>query len=118
MLALERRRENRRRYYRLNKSRENEMARAWKRKHPDLVRGYTAAQRKRQRDSLAGRAKPIACAGWSGTQKAIHWDHCHKCKKFRGWIHGRLNRVLGLVHDDPKILRLLAEYLERHQCSI
>ena len=41
-------------------------------------------------------------------------DHCHKTNKVRGYLCNNCNVTLGKVKEDPKILRKLAEYLEKH----
>ena len=41
-------------------------------------------------------------------------DHCHKSRKNRGIVHGKCNKGLGLFDDDPNLLRLAADYLEKH----
>ncbi len=54
-----------------------------------------------------------------------HWDHdkgrskhrgwiTNSSADFRGWICGRCNRALGCAGENPKILRALAEYLEKN----
>lgn len=42
----------------------------------------------------------------------ICMDHCHKKSLFRGWLCHNCNCALGYVHDSPKLLRALADYLE------
>lgn len=44
-------------------------------------------------------------------------DHDHETGQVRGFIKGRFNRGLGLLKDNPSLLRASAEYLERHQCT-
>lgn len=47
-------------------------------------------------------------------------DHDHQCcpklpscgKCVRGLLHGKCNTALGMLKDDPTVLRLAAEYLE------
>jgi hypothetical protein len=39
-------------------------------------------------------------------------DHCHRTGRFRGWLCRSHNRALGLLGDDPGMLRAAAEYLE------
>lgn len=58
------------------------------------------------------------------TLKAWHVDHDHHCKRHseerscehcqRGILCRRCNNLLGIVRDNPKILRQLADYLEAH----
>lgn len=40
-------------------------------------------------------------------------DHDHNTGMVRGFLCDRCNVVLGRVKDDPKLLRQLAEYLEK-----
>lgn len=40
------------------------------------------------------------------------FDHDHANGKFRGWICRRCNLVLGMVKDNPILLRNLALYIE------
>lgn len=40
-------------------------------------------------------------------------DHDHLTNEVRGTLCSNCNRALGLVHDSPKVLRNLADYLER-----
>ncbi len=42
-------------------------------------------------------------------------DHDHETSAVRGVLCKDCNLILGWVNDDPQRLRLLAEYLERHQ---
>lgn len=66
----------------------------------------------RRMGELAGRPRPDTCE-LCGSDGRICFDHCHKSEKFRGWICHRCNSVLGLVRDDAKLLRDLADYLEK-----
>jgi predicted RNA-binding Zn-ribbon protein involved in translation (DUF1610 family) len=54
---------------------------------------------------------PGVCSICSNTVR-VSFDHNHTTGKFRGWLCINCNTVLGLVHDDSKRLRELAEYLE------
>jgi hypothetical protein len=76
------------------------------------------AKRHAEKIAVAGRPKPAhceLCGEKSGL--AVVFDHCHKTGQFRGWICDRCNRVLGLVYDNPKLLRKMAKYLETKQKS-
>lgn len=41
-------------------------------------------------------------------------DHCHTTGKIRSLLHSRCNTGFGLFQEDPAVLRLAAEYAERH----
>lgn len=56
---------------------------------------------------------PSICQVCGGSYK-ISLDHCHVTATFRGWLCDGCNRALGNVKDDPKVLRALADYLEKH----
>ena len=79
--------------------------------------------RQRQRDAqdaAMGRPRPDRCevcneAGyWRGRSPHIVFDHCHATGKPRGWLCDRCNKLLGLVKDNPVLLRKLTAYLEHH----
>lgn len=42
-------------------------------------------------------------------------DHIHATGKFRGWLCDRCNRTLGLMKDDPALLRKMTDYIEKAQ---
>lgn len=46
---------------------------------------------------------------------ATSWviEHCHVTGKFRGIVHHVCNVSMGQANDDPKLLRKLADFLER-----
>ncbi|MFI5397590.1 MAG: endonuclease domain-containing protein [Candidatus Binatia bacterium] len=51
------------------------------------------------------------CAICGGTHR-ICLDHDHKTGAFRGWLCNACNRALGMLKDDPAILRRAADYIE------
>lgn len=61
--------------------------------------------------------KPEICdvCGRTPTNKGLHFDHCHKTGKFRGWLCHHCNIGLGNAKDDPAICRAWADYLERNK---
>lgn len=65
---------------------------------------------------LAGRPKSDQCeaCGIFGKdlKKGLCFDHDHNTGKFRGWLCGRCNTVLGLSKDSPEILSALIKYLK------
>lgn len=50
-----------------------------------------------------------------GTAADLFVDHCHATDKIRGALCRSCNLALGMVKDQPELLRTLAAYLERHQ---
>lgn len=59
------------------------------------------------------------CAICKTTDKRSPWgewpiDHCHATGVVRGLLCGSCNRALGLLADDPEIMRAAAAYVERH----
>ncbi len=42
----------------------------------------------------------------------FHIDHCHYTGNFRGFLCPKCNQGMGLLGDDPAILRAAADYLE------
>lgn len=40
-------------------------------------------------------------------------DHCHRSGRVRALLCNRCNTVLGLANEDPAILRMLADFIER-----
>lgn len=42
---------------------------------------------------------------------ALSWDHCHKSGELRGLLCNLCNAGIGMLRDDPKILRAAIRYL-------
>lgn len=47
-----------------------------------------------------------------GKKRALHVDHCHKSGKIRGLLCHQCNVSIGLLKDDPAIIRSLLLYVE------
>lgn len=85
---------------------------------PEAQRRRALKHRKKKRDEqdrIAGRDKAALCELCNEKHGRIVFDHCHNTGKFRGWICDRCNKVLGLVYDNPRLLKKLATYLKGHQ---
>jgi hypothetical protein len=80
-------------------------------KHQELkAQKDWAAQEKK-----AGRQRPLVCEICAEPEpkgRKLHFDHCHKSGRFRGWLCNRCNKALGMARDDPEILVRMAAYLE------
>ena len=74
---------------------------------------YYVKRDRARKEKKAGRPKPEVCEE-CGRAGVICYDHCHKTKKFRGWLCRKCNLVLGLVDDNPETLSKLIKFLKRH----
>lgn len=101
----------------------NHYAATWRMENPDAGKRvhrtyWTKIQEKRAIE--LGRPKPDHCEmcgkdGYGQGNKpriGICFDHDHETGKARGWLCDRCNKVLGLVKDDPDLLRKMIAYLE------
>ena len=55
------------------------------------------------------------CGNPDPTYSRLSLDHCHTSKKFRGFLCGKCNHLLGDSNDDIKILQKAIEYLLKFQ---
>lgn len=110
---------------------------AWRRVHPAYKAAYRRAhydpdiERNTQLRAKFGlsRQEYLAllaaqggrCAICGTTEPGGRWgtgfplDHDHVTGKTRGILCTRCNRLLGMMGDDPALLRAAAEYLERRR---
>lgn len=58
--------------------------------------------------------KCAVCCREPSLGRGLHVDHDHKTGKIRELLCTNCNLTLGLVHDSPSWLRMLARYLEKH----
>ena len=56
------------------------------------------------------------CAICTEPLEPPHIDHDHVTGRIRGLLCGKCNKALGLVGDQPAMLRVAAEYLEVVAC--
>lgn len=68
--------------------------------------------KKKRRESKAGRPKPEICEACNQPHNKIVFDHCHTNGHFRGWICDDCNVALGRVKDNIDTLLKLAKYLQ------
>lgn len=62
-----------------------------------------------------GRCAIPSCRRLPQPEKTLHIDHSHKTGAVRRLLCHRCNTAIGLLSDDPAILRDLADYLEEFQ---
>jgi hypothetical protein len=102
-------------YRKLNPEKSLQTLLDWQKRNPEKVsiriRVGNAARRRRKQDLLAGRPRPETCEV-CGSPGRISWDHNHATGKFRGWLCGCCNSILGFARDSFSQLRLLANYVE------
>lgn len=105
-----------------NKDRRLEIAARERANHPERIKFHnrkdpdrSSRYRLRNGERLLGRPRPETCEipGCGNTGK-IHFDHCHKTGKARGWLCFNCNAALGHLRDRPEVLRALADYLDAH----
>lgn len=53
------------------------------------------------------------CAICKLNKKPLAIDHCHSTNKVRGLLCRSCNQGLGLMKDEPKLLKAAIKYLER-----
>ena len=95
----------------------------WRDENPDeLKQSQRRTRRKREYgvsredyDSmlLEQNNKCAICKDTIGYEAAV--DHDHKTGKVRGLLCGKCNSGIGLLKDNPEILRSAAKYLDQHQ---
>jgi hypothetical protein len=93
-----------------------ERARAKRRNDPEGQRIRSArfkARKVAEQVAVAGRPPPDTCELCGEFHLRIVFDHCHQRGHFRGWLCDRCNKVLGIIKDDPGLLRKMADYLEQ-----
>ncbi len=87
---------------------DNSKSRNWK--------GGVSPQNKRKN---APRPMPEKCEVCNRDKKVstkgLHYDHCHKTGKFRGWLCFKCNVALGMVGDSVDILEKLIIYLKNNE---
>lgn len=51
------------------------------------------------------------------TDKPWHVDHCHRTGAVRALLCPQCNQGIGLLRDDPDLIRAAADYVEKHQLA-
>jgi len=50
-----------------------------------------------------------------GRKERWHIDHDHVTGQVRGLLCGKCNSAIGLLQDDPEIIRAAAKYVMKHR---
>ncbi|MFE7072715.1 endonuclease VII domain-containing protein [Streptomyces sp. NPDC057620] len=64
--------------------------------------------------AVCGKGEPNA-HGRTGKQFRLAVDHCHETGAVRGLLCQKCNRAIGLLGDDPVLMRKAISYLLRHR---
>lgn len=124
--ALERARQPKRNVARANNPEQSRARwRAYRDRHIDkfkerdrvsgIRRHYGMTDHDYQKKLVAQNGVCAICRRVCKSGRALAVDHCHKSGRIRDLLCGGCNGGLGLFKDDPALLRLAAEYLEKHQ---
>lgn len=73
-------------------------------------RGFTS----NDYDALLLKQEGVCAACGQPQKRYLHVDHDHKTGKVRGLLCTNCNAALGLLHDDPAIIRKLLQYILLH----
>ena len=70
---------------------------------------------------LVSQGGVCALCGRPPAKRALAVDHCHACGRYRKWLRLSVRGLLcsncnrGLFRENPALLRLAAEYFQRHR---
>lgn len=64
---------------------------------------------KKQKNNCAICEKPFS------KKEKNYIDHCHKSGKVRGIVHGRCNILLGFSKENIETLKMVIQYIKKHQ---
>lgn len=53
----------------------------------------------------------------TGCNSVFHVDHNHETGQVRALLCGKCNKALGLLNDDPELMRRAANYVEKYNAS-
>lgn len=79
------------------------------------LRKYGITQHEYERLLQRQGARCAACATDSPGAKGWNIDHDHRTGRVRGLLCMGCNTALGLLNEDPSVIRALASYAEMHQ---
>ncbi len=77
--------------------------------------GITTAQYFEMLEAQGGGCAVAGCNRPRLIKRTWPVDHCHATGKVRGILCQQCNTALGLAHENPELLRAMADYVEHHQ---
>ena len=94
-----------------------EYQRSWKARNPDYMKGYSLQKNygitAEEYDALfEAQGGVCAICGSPPTKRLLDTDHCHATGRIRGLLCSPCNVAVGMVKEDPKIVRALLSYIE------
>jgi hypothetical protein len=110
MMTKEERSVYRKEYYIKHKARDNALNREWKRTKRLSRYGLTREQYEHMYTVQSGKCA-ICDKTIAGSKSTI--DHCHSTGRVRGLLCIQCNTILGMAHDDVRILRHAINYLAK-----
>jgi len=83
----------------------------------DLLKSYGLTLEDYERMVARQRSRCAVCRRKRPASDKREWaiDHDHVTGQIRGLLCDRCNRAIGLLRDEPKILRAAVQYVERHR---
>ena len=54
------------------------------------------------------------CGKAEAENKRLAVDHCHRTGKIRSLLCGKCNKAIGLLDDDPELMKQAIEYMRKH----
>lgn len=107
---------NSRSYYQANKSKIKQQAKEWRKRNPNKARDIQLKKYGITWEDyyLIFTEQEGLCAicGYFSDKKTLHVDHDHSTGKVRGLLCRKCNVALGMLQDDPNILKRAAAYVE------
>lgn len=85
------------------------------RREARLLKKYGIASSVYEAMSEEQQGKCAICTEVIEDRSLFHVDHCHSTGKVRGLLCSRCNQAIGLLRENPNIIRRAASYVERHQ---
>jgi hypothetical protein len=113
-------------HYTTNKEKVNAAAKVWHVSNPEKARAAYAKHRyglphwlyptvrARLLCDICHQPEPERIDPRTGQQLPLSIDHDHASGEIRGVLCGNCNRAIGLMRDNPALLRAGADYLDRH----